>query len=273
MRELKLTRPIVFFDLETTGLDFQNDRIIEIGAIRIEADGREVIPPVSMLVNPGMHIPSEITELTGIADSDVAGKPTFEVEAKWLMKLFDGADLGGYSIGRFDSKFIAAEFARCGHDFDLGRRRIVDARVIYHKMFPRDLAAALMQYCGTKTDGKNHRAMFDTEASMRILHAQLQAHPELPEDIDGLAAYCAEDSGKNVDSEGKLYWRDGKAAFNFGKHRSKTLDWCVHADPNYLNWILKSSKDFAPDFIAIVKAALDLPPRYPKKLMKEKATS
>jgi len=256
MRHLKIERPIVFFDLETTGLDFQNDRIIEIAGVRIEHHkGEEVrsFADFRYLVNPGMPIPSEITELTGITNEDVKDAPTFKEIVGKLEDIFFLADLGGYSVARFDAKFLAAEFSRAGADLRMDGRRIVDARVIYHQKEKRDLTAALKFYCDEDTHGENHRAEYDANASVRILNAQLNTYPDLPDTVAELAAVCLEDGGRFVDKEQKLYWRNGEAAFNFGKHRSKTLSWVAKNDPGYLRWILNSSKEFSKEFLGLIE--------------------
>lgn len=171
--KLNLTKPLIVFDLETTGLDLVNDRIIQISYIKVYPDGRE--ERENIFINPGKPIPTEVTLLTGISDEDVANAPTFKQKAKELSEKFAGCDFAGFNSNRFDVPMLAEEFLRAGVDFDFSKCRLIDAQNIYHKMERRNLAAAYKFYCGRKMedDFEAHRADQDTEATWRVLQVSL----------------------------------------------------------------------------------------------------
>ena len=257
--KIVLERPIVFFDLETTGLDMVNDEIIEIGAVRYEADWSE--QRYSQLFKPSGGIPIEITELTGITNEMVADMPNFKDRAVEIFNLFDGADLGGYSIGRFDVPFLKKKFQQIGVDWETDSRLVVDARAIYHKREGRHLIDAVRFYCGAEMEGA-HRAVVDCEWSKKVIDGQIEKYGlPTPITVADLAAESKEKNPNNVDSEGKLFWKNGEACFAFGKHRSRPLG-VVHAiDKGYFDWCLR--QDFAPDFMEIMRQARSM--RFPKK--------
>lgn len=266
--KLNLTKPLVVFDLETTGLDLVKDRIIQLSYIKVCPDGRE--ERRNYLVNPEVHIRPEITELTGISDADVKGKPTFRQLAATLSKEFTGCDFAGFNSNHFDIPLLAEEFLRAGIDFDFTRCRLIDAQTIFHKMERRNLAAAYKFYCGRKMedDFEPHRADQDTEATYRVLQAELDRYTEesqrmlgedpegrvLPNDMDFLAEFSKVNS--NVDFAGRIVWgelkdragktvlgADGKPVlteyFNFGKYKGKTVSEVLKADGGYYSWILQ----------------------------------
>lgn len=171
--KLNLTKPLIVFDLESTGLDLVNDRIIQISYIKVYPDGRE--ERENIFINPGKPIPTEVTLLTGISDEDVANAPTFKQKAKELSEKFAGCDFAGFNSNRFDVPMLAEEFLRAGVDFDFSKCRLIDAQNIYHKMERRNLAAAYKFYCGRKMedDFEAHRADQDTEATWRVLQVSL----------------------------------------------------------------------------------------------------
>ena len=194
--KLNLTKPLIVFDLETTGLDLVNDRIIQISYIKVYPDGRE--ERENIFINPGKPIPTEVTLLTGISDEDVANAPTFKQKAKELSEKFTGCDFAGFNSNRFDVPMLAEEFLRAGVDFDFSKCRLIDAQNIYHKMERRNLAAAYKFYCGRKMedDFEAHRADQDTEATWRVLQGELdmyapgkqeEAERSLNNDMDELA--------------------------------------------------------------------------------------
>ena len=174
--KLNLTKPLVIFDLEATGLDLVNDRIIQISFIKAYPDGKE--ERENIFINPGKPIPSEVTQLTGISDEDVAEAPTFKQKAKELADKFSGCDFAGFNSNRFDVPMLAEEFLRAGVDFDFTKSRLIDAQNIYHKMERRNLAAAYKFYCGRKMeeDFEAHRADQDTEATWRVLQGELDMY-------------------------------------------------------------------------------------------------
>lgn len=232
---LKLVRPIIFFDLETTGTNITKDRIVEISLIKVMPDGTE--SEHSTRINPEMPIPAEATEIHHITDADVADKPTFKSLASKLVKFFEGCDLGGFNSNRFDIPMLIEEFRRAGITFDISRTKMVDVQTIYHKREPRTLSAAYKFYCGKNLD-EAHSASADTRATYEVLKAQLQYYGDLPTDIDGLAEYSSH--GRNVDFVGRLVWNDDKKeVINFGKHKGKLAEQVLRDDPGYYGWIMQ----------------------------------
>ena len=259
---LKLTKPLIVFDLETTGLDLVNDRIIQISYIKVMPSGEELRE--SFFVNPGRHIPAEVEALTGISDGDVASAKTFKELASTLEATFKGCDFAGYNSNHFDIPMLAEEFLRAGIDFDFSRCRLIDAQTIFHKMERRNLAAAYKFYCGRKMedDFQAHRADEDTEATYRVLMGELdkyspevQEEPDrqLPNDMDYLAEFSKVND--NVDFAGRIVWKpvvdsagkpvmdkDGKPlrqeVFNFGKHKGKPVVEVLNREPGYISWML-----------------------------------
>ena len=265
--KLNLQKPLVVFDLETTGLDLVKDRIIQISYIKVWPDGRE--ERANHIVNPECHILPLITQLTGISDDDVKDKPTFRQLASQLAQTFTGCDFAGFNSNHFDVPLLAEEFLRAGIDFDFSRCRLIDAQTIFHKMERRNLAAAYKFYCGRKMedDFEAHRADQDTEATYRVLMGELdryteQCQRELGENPEGRVLendmQCLADFSKtnnNVDFAGRIVWgeakdakgntlldKDGKPVmveyFNFGKHKGKTVADVLRFDPGYYGWIL-----------------------------------
>lgn len=262
--KLNITRPLVIFDLETTGLDLVRDRIIQISYIKLMTDGSE--QRQNMLVNPGKDIPQEVTELTGISNDDVKDAPQFKELAQQLSEAFEGCDFAGYNSNHFDIPLLAEEFLRAGIDFDFSKCRLIDAQTIFHKMERRNLAAAYKFYCGRKMeeDFEAHRADQDTEATYRVLMGELdkyapgvQEEPErvLNNDMDELAKFSMQND--NVDFAGRIIWQELKDAqgnvltdeqgnprkhevFNFGKYKGWDVAEILHKDPGYYTWVLGS---------------------------------
>ena len=247
--KLNLKKPLVIFDLETTGLDLVRDRIIQISYIKIMPNGDE--ERTNLLVNPERPIPSEVVQLTGISNDDVADKPTFKQLAAKLNEAFAGCDFAGFNSNHFDIPLLAEEFLRAGIDFDFSKCRMVDAQTIFHKMERRNLAAAYKFYCGRKMeeDFEAHRADQDTEATYRVLMGELDKYapganedPEkvLENNIDAMAEFSK--LNDNVDFSGRIVWADvnGKRTevFNFGKHKGKPVADVLRMDPGYYSWIL-----------------------------------
>ncbi len=243
---LKLTRPMIFFDIESTGLDFKYDRIVEIGAIKLHPDGRK--ETFLKRVNPGLKIPAEVSSIISITNQDVANEPFFNEIAQSVEDFFVGCDLAGYNLARFDVKILSEELKRTGRDLGLDDRGVVDAQTIFHMKEKRDLAAAYKYYCNK--DLKNaHSAMADADATMEILLAQLERYPDLPNAVPELHMFCRGDRDRFVDAEGKFIWRDGEAVFNFGKFRSKTLRDVAATNPEYLDWVMSPERQFGQDVI------------------------
>lgn len=239
---LKLTRPIVFFDLETTGLDITKDRIVEISLLKVNPDGTEEM--LYSMINPEMPIPPQSTAVHGISNEMVADKPTFGDLAKRIAGFIENCDLGGYNCGRFDIPLLAEEFYRVEVPIDLkGDRRVVDAQVIYHKKESRTLSAAYSFYCGKELEGA-HSADVDTRATYEVLKGQLDRYDDLPNDVIGLSEYTK--LNDNVDFAGRfVYDKDGKVVFNFGKFRGQEVANVLRYNPGYYEWMMQS--DFPHD--------------------------
>ena len=262
--KLNLTKPLVIFDLETTGLDLVNDRIIQISFIKVYPDGKE--ERGDYLVNPEKPIPSEISALTGISDADVANAKTFKQLSSELEAKFKGCDFAGFNSNHFDIPLLAEEFLRSGIDFDFAKCRLIDVQTIFHKMERRNLAAAYKFYCGRKMeeDFAAHRADQDTEATYRVLQGELDRYNPLTAETPDRALpngmdYLAEFSKTNnyVDFAGRIIWKemvdaknetikdkDGKPlmheVFNFGKYKGWDVAEVLKRDPGYYSWMLSS---------------------------------
>lgn len=260
--KLNLTRPLIVFDLETTGLDFIRDRIIQISYIKVSPDGTE--ERENLFVNPEKPIPHEVVELTGITNDDVKDAPTFKTLAPQLSEKFKGCDFAGYNSNHFDIPMLAEEFLRAGIDFDFSKVRLIDAQTIFHKMERRNLAAAYKFYCGRKMeeDFTAHRADEDTEATYRVLMGELdkyapgvQEEPDrvLENNMDCLAEFSKQND--NVDFAGRIVWKplvgaDGKPVldadgkeqkvevFNFGKYKGRPVADVLRTDIGYYSWMM-----------------------------------
>ena len=236
--KLNLTRPLIVFDLETTGLDLVRDRIIQISYIKVMPEGEEIRG--NLLVNPGQSIPKEVTELTGISDDDVKDAKSFKELAPQLNEVMTGCDFAGYNSNHFDVPMLAEEFLRAGINFDFSKCRLIDAQTIFHKMERRNLAAAYKFFCGRK--------MEDDEPD-RVLE----------NDMDFLADFSKQND--NVDFAGRIVWRpllgadgkplldaDGKErrfeAFNFGKYRGRSVADVLRTDPGYYSWMMAGDFTF-----------------------------
>ena len=252
--KLNLTKPLIVFDLETTGLDLVNDRIIQISYIKVNTDGTE--ERANLFVNPEKSIPAEVTALTGISNDDVKNQPSFKELAPKLSEKFTGCDFAGFNSNHFDIPMLAEEFLRAGIDFDFSKCRLIDAQTIYHKMERRNLAAAYKFYCGRKMedDFEAHRADQDTEATYRVLMGQLDYYTEehqrklgedptdrvLQNDMQALADFSK--ANDNVDFAGRIVWAEVNGqrteVFNFGKHKGIPVVDVLHSDPGYYGWIM-----------------------------------
>jgi DNA polymerase-3 subunit epsilon len=249
-QRMKLARPLAFIDLETTGVSVENDRIVEIAVVKIAPSGD--VTRFGSLVDPGRPIPEGASKVHGITDEDVRGAPSFASLASEVVALLDGCDIGGFNVGKFDVKLLAAELARLGVAHALHQARVVDAMAIFHRNERRDLTAAVRFYVGREHDG--HRALADVEATIDVLLAQLERYPELPADVDALADYCSGRQSDWLTADGRIAWRDGAARITFGKHAGKSLQTLSAEDPGYLRWIL--AKDFPDDLKRIVADAM-----------------
>ena len=235
--KLNLKRPIVFFDLETTGLDIANDRIVELCYIKVEPNGNE--ESKAMRLNPEKHISESATKVHGISDEDVKDCPTFREIAPALAETLQGCDLAGFNSNKFDIPMLAEEFLRAGVDMDFSNRRFIDVQNIYHKMERRTLIAAYKYYCG-KDLNDAHSALADTRATYEVLQAQLDMYPnDLKNDMDFLSDFST--MYHNVDLAGRfVYDEKGNEVVNFGKYKGKSVREVLMRDPGYYGWIIQS---------------------------------
>ncbi|HDQ44216.1 MAG TPA: 3'-5' exonuclease [bacterium] len=249
---LSLMKPLVFFDLETTGLDLQHDRIVQFAFIKIHPDGRE--EEWESLVNPGIPIPGEASHIHGITDRKVKDIPGFGHFAPRIAGYLSGCDLGGFNAIRFDVPMLQAEMTRHDHPLKLEKVKLVDPQVIFHKREPRDLAAACRFYCSRTLEGA-HDALADIRATLDVFKAQVARYGDLPRDMEGLHDYCNEKDDRFVTGDRRLYWRNNEAVLAFGKHKSRSLKWLRENDPNYLFWIVNG--EFSDETKDIVRKAIN----------------
>jgi DNA polymerase-3 subunit epsilon len=232
--ELKLKRPIVFIDLETTGINVSTDRIVEISLLKISPNGKEQW--MTTRVNPEMPIPPKVIAIHGITDEDVAGAPVFREIAKTLASFLEGCDLAGYNAIKFDIPVLAEEFLRTDTDFNFRKRRYVDAQVIFHRKEQRTLAAAYQFYCNKELQDA-HSAKADTSATYEVLKAQLDRYPDLENDVEKLADFSS--FNNNVDFAGRIILDEtGTEIFNFGKHKGKPVEVVLKEEPSYFSWMM-----------------------------------
>ncbi|MBQ0023974.1 MAG: 3'-5' exonuclease [Prevotellaceae bacterium] len=234
--KLKLSKPIIFFDLETTGVDVAKDRIVELCYIKVFPNGNE--ESKSMRINPGMPIPKASTEVHGITDADVADCPKFSDIADDLYATFDGCDLAGFNSNKFDIPLLCEEFFRLNMNFDISKCKCVDVQNIYHKLERRTLVAAYKYYCGKDLENA-HSAFADTRATLEVLEAQLDKYPEdLKNDISFLSEYSK--MNNNADFAGRMiYDENGEVLFNFGKHKGRKVVDVLRIEPSYYNWMMQ----------------------------------
>ena len=231
--ELKLNRPICFFDLETTGIDVSKDRIVEIAVVKIYPNGNK--ESKTWLVNPTIPIPSQTTAIHGISDEKVANEPTFKELAPHVFNMIKDSDLAGFNSDRFDIPLLAEEMLRAGVDFDMKNSVSVDVQTIFHKKEERTLSAAYKFYCGETLENA-HSANADTEATYEILKAQLDRYPDLENDIKTLSEFTTRK--KSVDFAGFIAMnKEGKEIFSFGKHKGVLVDDVLENEPGYFNWL------------------------------------
>ncbi|MGC9353093.1 MAG: exonuclease domain-containing protein [Mariniphaga sp.] len=247
--QLNLKNPVVFLDLETTGIDIVKDRIVEIALLKVHLDGSE--EELLHRINPEIPISAEATRVHGITNEDVAGEPTFKEVAKKLAKFIEGCDLAGFNSNRFDVPLLAEEFLRADVDIDLKKRKFIDVQAIFHKMEKRTLAAAYLFYCKKPlTDA--HNALADTRATYEVLQAQLDTYQgaeyednhgktstPVVNDVEKLSEFSAYD--RNVDFVGRIvYDENGVEVFNFGKNKGVPVEKVLQEQPGYFGWIMNS---------------------------------
>lgn len=245
--DLKLNNPLVFFDLETTGINIASDRIVEIALLKIKPNGEK--EEMLMRINPEVHIPEQSSKIHGIYDADVKNEPSFREVAKKVAAFIEGCDLAGFNSNRFDIPLLAEEFLRAGIDIDMKKRKFVDVQAIFHKMEKRTLSAAYKLYCNKDLEDA-HSAMADTKATYEILKAQLDAYEKteyednrgnvsipVKNDVNALSEFSSYD--KNVDFLGRIiYDENGVEIFNFGKNKGKPVEQVLKEQPGYYGWIM-----------------------------------
>jgi DNA polymerase-3 subunit epsilon len=246
---LNLKKPIVFFDLETTGINVVTDRIVQISYLKVFPDGSE--EQKTQRINPEMHIPEKTTAIHGITDEDVKDMPVFKEYAKSFSKILEGADLGGFNSNKFDIPLLAEEFLRADIDFDFRKRKFIDVQVIFHKMERRTLTAAYKFYCGKDLIGA-HGAAADTKATLEVLKAQLDRYKDadfedadgnlskpIVNDVEALSVFSSHN--QNVDFAGRIILNEkGVEVFNFGKYKGVPVEQVFEKDQGYYGWMLNN---------------------------------
>ena len=232
--ELNLKNPLIFFDLETTGVNISKDRIVEISLIKVMPSGQEI--EKTLRINPEMPIPAEATAVHHIIDEDVKNAPTFKQVAKELGKFFEGCDIAGFNSNKFDIPLLMEEFLRADVNVDLSRHRFIDVQTIFQKMEQRTLVAAYKFYCGKNLEDA-HSANADTKATYEVLKAQLDRYPELKNDVEFLSTFSTHN--RNVDLAGRIIYNDQKVpVFNFGKYKGVSVEEVLRKDMGYFGWMM-----------------------------------
>jgi len=246
--ELNLTKPLAFFDIESTGINVTTDRIVEISIVKVLPNNSE--EELTLRVNPTVKIPKETTKIHGITNEDVEDCPTFAQKAREISDFLKGCDLAGYNSNRFDVPILVEEFLRADVDFDMRKRKLIDVQTIFHKKEQRTLTAAYKFYC-KKELVNAHSASADTIATYEVLKSQLDMYDDLENNAEALSKYSH--ATKNVDFAGRIvYGKKNKEVFNFGKHKGKPVEEVFQTDPGFYNWMMNA------DF-----------PRYTKKILTE----
>ncbi len=235
---LSLKRPLAIFDLETTGLNITQDRIVEIAVIKAYPDGSE--EHFHRRINPEMAIPNETSLIHGIYDQDIVNEPTFSEIADELVDFIGDADLAGYNSNKFDIPVLSEELLRVGNNFDVSNRKFVDVQNIFHKMEQRTLAAAYLFYCKKNIENA-HNALADTSATWEVLKAQVEKYESIENNIDFLSEFSKAGNFNLLDFAGRLAINDdGEAVYNFGKNKGKTIKEISISEPGYYGWMLNA---------------------------------
>ncbi|MEE0908943.1 MAG: 3'-5' exonuclease [Muribaculaceae bacterium] len=234
--ELNLRNPLIFFDLETTGVNAAKDKIVEISYIKVYPNGNEESNTIR--INPGRHIPEEATAVHHITDDDVKNCPSFKDVAKELSRVFEGCDIAGFNSNRFDLPLLVEEFLAAGVNIDMTKRKFIDVQTIFHKMEQRTLVAAYKFYCGKNLEDA-HSADADTRATYEVLKAQLDRYPSLQNDVNFLSEFSTQN--KNVDFAGRIIYNDKNVeVFNFGKHKGCPVEEVFRTiDRGYYDWMMQ----------------------------------
>ncbi|MFY8024231.1 MAG: exonuclease domain-containing protein [Sediminibacterium sp.] len=236
--KLNLTRPIAFIDLETTGVNISNDRIVEIAIIKILPDGTKQVK--RKLINPLIPIPTGASDVHGITDEMVKDAPSFKQVANEIKQFMDNCDMGGYNSNRFDVPMLIEEFLRAGVSFSVDGRKLVDVQKVFHMMEQRTLGAAYKFYCNKVLDGA-HSAEVDATATWEVLEAQIERYPQIGDTVESIVKFTGEDD--IVDFARRFVKENGVEVFNFGKHKGKPVTQVLKEEPQYYDWMMKG--DFA----------------------------
>lgn len=232
---LKINKPICFFDLETTGVNIGSDRIVEISILKLMPDGTR--QSKTKRINPEIQIPEAATKIHGISNDDVKDAPTFKQVAHEIANFMNGSDLAGYNSNKFDIPMLYEEFMRCEIPFDMKGRRLIDVQNIFHKMEQRTLSAAYRFYCNKEIQNA-HSAEADIQATFEVLEAQLAKYTDLKNDVEYLHEFSA--NSNNADLAGRIVYNEQKEeVFNFGKHKGKRVTEVFEAEPSYYDWMMK----------------------------------
>ena len=249
--ELNLKNPLIFFDVETTGLNVSKDKIIELSYIKVYPNGTEESNTVR--INPGFPIPAESSAIHHITDEDVKDCPMFKQVARILEKVFEGCDIAGFNSNRFDIPILVEEFLNAGVSINFSKRKFIDVQTIFHKMEQRTLSAAYKFYCHKELDSA-HSACADTRATYEVLKAQLDMYPSLVNDVEFLSKFSSQT--RNVDFAGRIVYNDNNVeVFNFGKYKGQPVEEILKKDVGYYGWIMQG--DF-PQNTKIVITAIKL---------------
>ena len=252
LKNLILDKPLAFIDVETTGLQPNLDRIVELSILKVYPDGNYEYK--NYRINPGIPIPAEAVAIHGITNADVAKERKFQEYAVSIKDFLEDCDIAGFNVLKFDMPFLEAEFRRAGVPFQSRNRKFVDVQILYHLLEPRDLKSAYLKYCGKEMESA-HTAQGDATAAAEILDRQLEVHQELPKRVADLQALCCPILDNYVDPEGKFIWSNGEIVCNFGrKYYGWTLKKLVTQAADYLQWMLSS--DFSPEVKNLVYNAL-----------------
>ena len=262
MLNLISDRPLAIFDIEATGINPRNDRIVDLAVVIITPDKKR--EQFSWRFNPERPIPAEASAIHGIYDKDVKFSPKFRDKAADIARVFKDADLAGYNLLHFDIPMLTEEFVRSGIPFTAEGRRVIDAQRVFHKREPRDLSAALRFYCNELHLGA-HGAIDDVLATIRVMEGQFEKYKDLPREIGELDRYCNPRDASWIDTTGKLKWVDGEVIINFGRNAGRKLRDMARTEPNFLKWMI--SKQFPRDVTDVIEAALKgnfpVPPAMP----------
>lgn len=257
---LQITRPLCILDTETTGVNVEQDRVVELAIVRVASmgvPGCYDVACVRWLVNPGIPIPASATAIHHISDADVMDCASFKSLASVFIEYLAGSDLVGYNARKFDVRILEAEFARAGVPWPCADAKVIDPYVIFVRQEPRDLESAVLFYCDRPVDrDEAHHAMADVGMTIEVLAAQLDraGYEDVPRDLTGLHAFCENRDPGWLDLTGKILWRDGAAVLGVGKHAGRSLQDLARAERGYLQWML--AKDFPADCKTIIERAL-----------------